>query len=126
MNLSGREYQIAELIAWGASDKEVAMELSIDVTTARTHRRNIERKIHAHNSADLTRWFFEHKMRMSFGLNPRHVQHIAMLLFLMVIYAEFSNLPVIRLRSSRAGTAGTEMVRVRSRARNKRNEYILA
>lgn len=38
------EYQITKLIAWGASNKEVAQELNISQLTARTHRRNIMRK----------------------------------------------------------------------------------
>jgi DNA-binding NarL/FixJ family response regulator len=46
--ISRREYQVAELIAWGASDKEVADELYISQLTARTHRKNILEKIRGH------------------------------------------------------------------------------
>ncbi len=74
--ITKREYQVAELIAWGASDKEVADELYISRMTARTHRRNILEKIHGHNAADITRWFFEKKTKKSFGLNPRQIRHL--------------------------------------------------
>jgi DNA-binding CsgD family transcriptional regulator len=74
--ISDREYQVAELIAWGASDKEVAQELNISPDTAKTHRRNILKKIEGHNTADITRWFFIRKCKMIFDKNPRKVDHI--------------------------------------------------
>ena len=128
MNISSREYQIAELIAWGASDKEVAQELNITPLTARTHRRTVEHKIGAYNAADLTRWFFQDKHKLSFGLNPRQIRHIAMMLFLLITFAEISQLPIIRIRASRgARTEKTESIRCRIRSsRARRNEYILA
>jgi DNA-binding CsgD family transcriptional regulator len=124
MTPSKREYQISELIAWGASDKEVAMELHISMLTARTHRRNIEHKIGAHNTADLTRWFFQEKQQISFGLNPRQVKHIAMLFFLLVTFSEFAMIPMVRLKASRVQKTETTTCRAKTRVR--RNEYILA
>lgn len=74
--ISDREYQVAELIAWGASDKEIAQELNISPKTAKTHRRNILKKIEGHNTADITRWIFERKFNMIFKTNPRKINHI--------------------------------------------------
>ena len=74
--VSDREYQVSELIAWGASDKEVALELNISPKTAKTHRRNILKKIEGHNTADITRWVFEKKFNMIFKTNPRKINHI--------------------------------------------------
>ena len=85
MSLSVREYEVAGLIAWGASGKEVAEELFISPETAQTHRRNILRKIKGHNGSDITRWFFERKCNMCFGLNPRQIRHIAFGLLLLVM-----------------------------------------
>jgi len=96
MNISDREYQIAELIAWGASDKEVAEELYISPETAKTHRKNILKKIHGHNAADLTRWFFQHKCRISLGINPRQVRHLAFAFLVLIGIGEYMSQDMIR------------------------------
>jgi DNA-binding CsgD family transcriptional regulator len=99
--LSKREYQISELIAWGASDKEVASELCIALDTVRTHRQRILSKLHAHNSADLTRWFFQNKLLLSFGVNPRTISHLAGIMLVLVVFAEVSNLTYMRTKPAR-------------------------
>lgn len=58
--LSDREMQVADLIHLGYIDKEIADELCISTETVRTHRKNINRKLHARNSADVTRIFITH------------------------------------------------------------------
>jgi len=113
--ISSREYQVAELIAWGASDKEVAEELYISPETAKTHRKNILHKIHGHNSADLTRWFFEKKCNMCFGLNPRQVRHIAIGLLLLVVTDLFVDSELFRARRTRLPKAREMEARVRTR-----------
>ena len=96
MNISSREYQIAELIAWGATDKEVAQELFISPETAKTHRKNILKKIGGHNAADLTRWFFQKKCRVSLGVNPRQIRHLAFAFLILVAIGEYTNQDMIR------------------------------
>jgi DNA-binding CsgD family transcriptional regulator len=49
--LSPREQEVLELIAAGADRQEIADELTISVATARTHVRNILRKLSARNRA---------------------------------------------------------------------------
>ena len=109
--LSNREYLVAELISWGASDKEVAEELYISPETAKSHRKNIFRKIEAHNAADLTRWFFSHKFKLSFGLNPRLVKHLAVGFLCLVLHAEFTNTQMIRTRTVTARVTTTRVKR---------------
>jgi len=96
MTVTRRELQVAELIAWGASDKEVAMELDLSFETVKTHRKNILKKIDGHNSTDLTRWFFQNKCRISFGMNPRQIRHLAVGLLFLVFIGEYSNHDMIR------------------------------
>ena len=124
MTPSKREYQIAELIAWGASDKEVAMELNISTETARTHRRNVEHKIGARNAADLTRWFFTQKCKCGFGCSPRVIKHLAMAFLVLVLYAECLNVPIVRIKASRVRSQQTQVSPVR--VRSKRNQLVLA
>jgi DNA-binding CsgD family transcriptional regulator len=105
MKISQREYQIAELIAWGATDKEVACELDISPETAKTHRKNILQKIDGHNAADLTRWFFSCKSKVSFGINPRTVRHLACFMLLLIGISEYTKTDIIRTNMVRVSRA---------------------
>lgn len=56
-SLSEREMQVADLVHQGLIEKEIADELHISYETARTHTKNIRRKLNARNAADITRIF---------------------------------------------------------------------
>lgn len=120
MKISRREYQIAELIAWGASDKEVADELCISFQTAKTHRKNILKKINGHNAADLTRWFFQKKCGISLGLNPRQVRHLAFIFLLLVCVGEYTNQNMIRTARVARVTKTVRTSRGRSRRKDEK------
>ncbi len=51
--LSGREAQVAELVALGHSDKEVARKLGVSFPTVRTHLGNVFSKLGARNRTEL-------------------------------------------------------------------------
>lgn len=53
--LSLREAEVAELVAQGASDKEVARRLDIAFTTVRTHLKNAMAKLECQNRTQLAR-----------------------------------------------------------------------
>lgn len=55
--LSGREVDVARLVANGASDKEVARQLGIAFTTVRTHLSNAMCKLDCANRTQLARHF---------------------------------------------------------------------
>ena len=115
MILSYREYDVARLIAWGASDKEVAEELNISLHTAHTHRRNILRKIDGHNTADITRFFLSREYNVRFGLNPRQIRHIAFGMLLLICLNEFFDTELLRARRIRLPKPKETEVRVRPR-----------
>lgn len=54
MTLSPREKQIATLIAEGLTNREIAKELSIDISTVDTHRSKIYNKLDVRNAVELT------------------------------------------------------------------------
>ncbi len=54
--LSAREREIVQLLAEGASNKDVARQLGISVKTAETHRSNIMRKMQFASLSDLVRY----------------------------------------------------------------------
>lgn len=56
--LTIRELQIAELIAWGASKKEIANKLFISVRTVENHARAIYEKINCNSATALSAWWF--------------------------------------------------------------------
>lgn len=55
--LSGREREIAQLVAHGLRNKEIARKLNIEETTVKMHRANALAKLAANSSAELTRIF---------------------------------------------------------------------
>lgn len=60
--LSSREREVAQLLAEGKSNKEVAGALNISVKTAETHRSNVMHKLKLHSIGELTRYAVRHKM----------------------------------------------------------------
>ena len=55
--LSGREKDVAKLVAHGLRNKEIARKLGIEETTVKMHRANALAKLAATSSAELTRLF---------------------------------------------------------------------
>lgn len=53
--LTPREREVLALVASGKSSKQIARELGISFRTSVCHRYRIQKKLHAHNTADLTR-----------------------------------------------------------------------
>lgn len=51
--LSPQETKIVKLIADGSSSKDIASNLNLSVFTIQTHRRNINKKLHVNNTAEL-------------------------------------------------------------------------
>lgn len=68
--LTRREAEIAELFAWGASEKDIANRLYISERTVENHTRNIYRKIECSKVNELSAWWFCTKFNISFDLSP--------------------------------------------------------
>lgn len=58
-SLTRREIEILKLIAMGMIDKEIADFLHISPSTAKTHRKNLHRKLHLKNIASLIHFAIE-------------------------------------------------------------------
>ena len=59
--LSNRERGVAQLIAEGHTNKQIAIILSLSVKTVETHRAAIMRKLKLHSSADVVRYAVRNK-----------------------------------------------------------------
>lgn len=60
--LTTREREILQLTAQGISNTDVAARLFISVRTVETHRTNMMRKLHLHNSAQLMQFAIQHNI----------------------------------------------------------------
>lgn len=60
--LGNRERQVLQLVAEGLTSVMIADQLSIAPSTVEVHRRNIMRKLHLNNVADLTRYAISNGM----------------------------------------------------------------
>ena len=54
--LTGREREIVQLIAEGASSKEIAAKLGLSVNTVHVHRSNLMSKLDLHKQTDIVRY----------------------------------------------------------------------
>ena len=51
--LTDREKEVLQLLAEGRSNKEVATQLNVGVSTVETHRANLMQKLGMHNTAEM-------------------------------------------------------------------------
>lgn len=54
--LTPREREVAQLLAEGRTNREIAQRLAISVKTVETHRTQLMRKLGTHSIAELTKW----------------------------------------------------------------------
>lgn len=118
-NLSRREYQVAELIAWGAAKKEVPGLLrklyggkEISVHTVENILRSIYEKIHLNKATELSVWWFCKYYGVDGSLSPlKKAREIVIALVLLVIILPQSvNPDLSAIRPSRARTARVERI----------------
>ena len=68
--LTKRETEIAELLAWGATKKDVANRLFVSERTVENHTRNIYEKTGVTKINELSAWWFCTTFNISFDLSP--------------------------------------------------------
>lgn len=87
--LSGREQQIAELLAWGAAKKEVADILKISPRTVENTARHIYEKIGIQKATELCVYWFCAKCGVSPSKDPLKRAFIALLLLFAFLPYDF-------------------------------------
>ena len=98
--LTKQETTVAELIAWGATKKDVANRLFISVHTVENHCRNIFDKVGVTKANELSAWWFCHNYHISFDLSPIKRQIVAAILLLMLL-PQIANDCSVRINNSR-------------------------
>jgi len=61
--LTGRELEVAELVAAGLTNQAIARRLSVAPRTAEAHVENIRRKLEVRSRAQIAVWVTEHRLR---------------------------------------------------------------
>lgn len=121
-NLTTREREITELIAWGATKKEIADKLFISEETVKNHLRNIFEKTGCGKSTELSAWYFCTRFHISFTLSPIVRKYIAVCLVTLFCFGEIVHASDTFMRGRRSRVE-TEVLNRRSRAR--REDFIL-
>ena len=89
--LSKRESQIAELLAWGASKKEVADKLFVSTRTIENTARNIYAKIGIQKATELCVWWFCTTCGVPVSLDPLKRAFIAVVLLIAFVPRELTS-----------------------------------
>ena len=119
--LSRREYQVAELIAWGAAKKEIPEMLQklyggvqISVRTVENIVRSVYEKLHVGKANELSAWWFCKNYGVDESLSPiKQLRNTAYsLLFLIIMIPQICNLDQA-IRPTRTRTVRTERVQRR-------------
>lgn len=123
--LSKRERQVAELLAWGASKKEVPDLLrklygghEISVHTVENIARNIYAKLHLNKASELSAWYFCECHQVDDSLSPikRLRQTVLGVVLLVLLTPQVLGLDDQALRPQRIRTTRIERV-IRTRRR---------
>lgn len=125
-NLTRREEQVAELVAWGAAYKEVPDLLKkkyggreISLNTVKRTMENIFSKLYINKVNELSAWWFCHRCGVDESLSPfkEFKKTLYSILFLVIITPQIASADLDQVvRSSRTRTSRTERVE-RSRRR---------
>lgn len=123
--LTKRERQVAELLAWGASKKEVPDLLrklyggrEISVRTVENIARNIYAKLHLNKASELSAWYFCECHQVDDSLSPikRLRQTVLGVVLLVLLTPQVLGLDDQALRPQRIRTTRVErVIRVRRR-----------
>ena len=124
--LTKRERQVAELLAWGASKKEVPDLLrklyggrEISVHTVENIARNIYAKLHLNKASELSAWYFCECHQVDDSLSPikRLRQTVLGVVLLVLLTPQVLGLDDQALRPQRIRTTRVERV-IRARRRD--------
>lgn len=102
--LTRREREITELIAWGATKKEVAGHLFISERTVENHTRNIYQKTGCNKVNELSAWWFCSRFRIPMSLSPiarRIGASIILIIYIFGVTNDLSQQPRVRIPSNR-------------------------
>lgn len=90
--LTKREFQMAEMLAWGAAKKEVADKLCVSTRTVETTARNIYDKIGIQKATELCVWWFTTQCGVPLSLSPFKKGLISVFMLIIIVVTEVNHL----------------------------------
>ena len=127
ITISTREIQVAELISFGATEKEISNYLELSVDTVKVHKKHLFLKTGCHNIADITRWFFQRKIGVILIPSEKIRKFLALVFLAIMVSAEALDTQFIRPGNQLRPIRRVSGVRVRvRRAKRKELEFIAA
>ncbi|MCD7850425.1 MAG: helix-turn-helix transcriptional regulator [Parabacteroides sp.] len=112
--LTPRENQIAERIAWGASVKEVAYALQVKIKTVDNVIQKVYKKVGCSKINELSAWWFCTHFNISFDLSPMARSFVASVLLGIFIVGEIQcNKDFCRYRTRVNRRYRIEYIRIR-------------
>lgn len=102
--LTPRQHEIADLLAWGASAKEIALILQLSVHTVVLHIKNIKRKLGINKITEISAYIFctDYEVPVSYDKIGNIKKVISMYIFLILIgLAEFQQMDCLRISTTR-------------------------
>ena len=125
-NPTPRELEVAELTAFGATEKEISCYMCLSVETIKAHKKNFNNKTGCRNIADMTRWYLESQSGIHFEPTRKIAAFATALMLSLIAIMEITGDECLRPRNnliSRAKAKTTAKATIRIRPA--RREYQL-
>ena len=118
-----KEWEVAELISFGLTEKEIARCVDSSVNTVKSHKKSLFIKTGSRNISDVTRWYIQETSGIR--LEPKNAikKFISILLLLLVLLADFSSSEFMRARV-RVRNSSALIARLKAWARSKQSFYL--
>jgi len=117
-----REWEVAELISFGLTEKEISDHMDIAFWTVKSHKKNLFNKTGCRNIADVTRWYLQETTGIRLEPKPAIKKLVSAFMLVLVMLSEFSTSEFIRTRI-RVKPQTLKTMRARPRARRSRETY---
>lgn len=125
-NPTTRELEVAELTAFGATEKEISFHLHLSIETIKAHKKNFFHKTGCRNIADMTRWYLEKTSGVHFEPIHKLSAFTTLLMLSLVAVMEITGDECLRPRNNFPGRVRAKTTaRVTLKLRPARREYQL-
>lgn len=114
--LTPRQHEIAELLAWGASAKEIALILTLSTDTVLRHIKNIKKRLNLSKTTEISAYIFctDYEVSVEYDRLGNIKKVMSMLVFLILVgFAEFQQIDCFRGSTMRVAKTRITTRRVR-------------
>ena len=102
--LTSRQMQMTELIAWGATKKDVANKLHVSIRTVENTIREVFYRTEVTKTNELSAWYFCTRFHISFDFSPLKRAVVSVLLLFILLPYDFNSGDVYRVFKTKTAT----------------------